>query len=83
MIAALKGKRNCLCLEDNPLLFINSKINVVPSLSMQETQEGARRNGERPRGHHLLNRHLHFNVSFHDHNIFCIITKLHLMIIIF
>ena len=35
MIAALKGKRNCL----NPLLFINSKINVVASLSIQETHE--------------------------------------------
>ena len=39
MIAALKGKRNCLCLENNPLLFINSKINVVASLSIQETHE--------------------------------------------
>ena len=37
MIAALKKKRNCVCMELNPLLFINSQINVVAS--MRETNE--------------------------------------------
>ena len=39
MIAALRGKRNCICLEDNPLLFINSKINMIGSMQDKEQEE--------------------------------------------
>ena len=38
MIAALQNKRNCICLEKNPLLFINSKIHVISAMAGKEQE---------------------------------------------
>ena len=39
MIASLRKKRNCLYLEKNALLFINSKINVIGYLKGNREKE--------------------------------------------
>ena len=39
MIAALRKARNCLCLEKNGLLFINSKSNVIENIQGNKEKE--------------------------------------------